>query len=177
MQPSRHRADAVPMTTEHRRHIGRAPCGGEVQKRQTSTPSTRPNMSAFESGEWSTPSARLHRDFHTATGPVLLPAPPGREHPTTLAARRRPQLGARRHGARLEWRAAPSARRPRAERVALRVVCGALCASRVDAARRRVQPMIDAGRGCFATARRRGPRELRRRLRCESCYVASLLDC
>ena len=75
----------------------------DVQKRQTSTPSTRPNLSALES--MSAPSARLRRDHHAATGPVLLPAPPGRERPTPLAARRRRHsFLPRRRGARLAWR-------------------------------------------------------------------------
>jgi hypothetical protein len=75
----------------------------DVQKRQTSTPSTRPNLSALES--MSAPSARLRRDHHAATGPVLLPAPPGHERPTPLAPRRRRHsFVSRRRGARLAWR-------------------------------------------------------------------------
>ena len=77
----------------------------DVQKRQTSRPSTRPNLSALESR--SAPSARLRRNHHAATGPVLLPAPPGRERPTPLAARRRRHsFLPRRRGARLAFHSA-----------------------------------------------------------------------
>ena len=63
----------------------------------------RPNAGALESTV--APSARLRRDHHAATGPVLLPAPPGRERPTPLAPRRRRHsFVSRRRGARLAWR-------------------------------------------------------------------------
>ena len=73
--------------------------------------SETPNLHSIDATQYEssreccfTPSAHLRRDHHAATGPVLLLAPPGRAHPTPLAARRRPQLGAWRRGARLEWR-------------------------------------------------------------------------
>ena len=98
-------AAAVSETTPRRRRIGSGPCSTMCRSAKTSRPSTRPNLSALESR--SAPSARLRRNHHAATGPVLLPAPPGRERPTPLAARRRRHsFLPRRRGARLAFHSA-----------------------------------------------------------------------
>ena len=98
-------AAAVSETTPRRRRIGSGPCSTMCRSAKTSRPSTRPNLSALESR--SAPSARLRRNHHAAIGPVLLPAPPGRERPTPLAARRRRHsFLPRRRGARLAFHSA-----------------------------------------------------------------------